>query len=37
MVVVSNVSISMTMTDAVKCEMKNYEKSDNFMPDFSSI
>ena len=26
---VFNVSISMTMTDAVKCEMRNHQNSDN--------
>ena len=27
--IIFNVSISMTMTDAVKCEKGNYENSDN--------
>ena len=27
--IIFNVSISMTMTDAVKCEMRNYQNPDN--------
>ena len=27
--IVFNVSISMTITDAAKCEMRNYQNSDN--------
>ena len=27
--IIFNVSISMTMTDPVECEMRNYENSDN--------
>ena len=27
--IIFNVSISMTMTEAVKCEMRNYQNSDN--------